>query len=124
MYSLFKDVFPDGKITYTDVNRVRCVHIDNPDILWSNSFITRIVDELFPIDFPYYPSDNCFLVYQEEFLTDRKNGDYDTFGLLYVVTPTGDKVDINRYFKDTDNGTEEIDKNEYEKRKAVKINGI
>lgn len=124
MSALFKDVFPDGKITYTDVNRVRCVCIDNPDIQWSNAFITEIIDEMFPISFPYYPSDNSFVVYEEEFLTDRKNGDYDTFGLLYVITPTGDKVDINRYFKETDNGFVDISKEEYEERKAIKINEI
>ena len=119
MSALFKHVFPDGKITYTDVNRVTCVCIDNPDTQWSNSFITSIINEMFPISFPYYPSDNSFVVYKEEFLTDRRNGDYDTFGLLYVITPTRDKVDINRYFKETDNGFVEINKEEYEERKAV-----
>jgi hypothetical protein len=73
--------------------------------------------ELYPITMPYMPSDRAYKVYTEDFLTDPKNGDYDTVGILYVITPSMEKVEINRYFKEAPNGFAEIDESEYVKRK-------
>lgn len=56
-------------------------------------------------------------VYTEEFLVDPKNGDFDTVGILYVITPSLERVEINRYFKEAPNGFAEIDEIEYVKRK-------
>lgn len=124
MSSLFKHVYSNAKVKYTDVNRIICVDISNPKIWWSNGFVREIIDDMYPITMPYHPRNKEFSVYCEEFLTDKENGDYDTLGVLYVITPDGEKVEINRYFKDKDDSFAEIDKDEYEKRKAVKINGI
>lgn len=73
--------------------------------------------ELYPITMPYMPSDRAYKVYTEDFLTDPKNGDYDTVGILYVITPSMEKVEINRYFKEAPKGFAEIDESEYVKRK-------
>ena len=45
--------------------------------------------------------------------------DYDTFAYLYILMPNGYKVELNRYFKEDDNGqVVPIEKEEYDKRKA------
>ena len=60
-------------------------------------------------------------MYREEFLTDAKNGDYDTVAFLYIITPDGKKIDLNRYFKEGPDGMVAIDKAEYDERKARRI---
>lgn len=60
--------------------------------------------------------------YLEGFLVDPKNGDYDTVGILYAVTPQGEKVEINRYFKETPVGFDEINEKEYlERKESAKV---
>ena len=116
MSSLFKDVYKDGTVKYSDVNRVVCVDIENKSDCWSNGFISRLIDELYPIKMPYMPKSKQYKVYCKEFLTDRKNGDFDTIAVFYVKLPDGTVEDINRYFKDVPNGWDEIDSYEYMSR--------
>jgi len=113
MSSLFKDEYPDGTVKYHDVDRVICYEVSSPDVSYSSGFIRKIIDDMFPITMPYWPKDNPYKVYVEEFLTDPKNGDYDTMGVLYLRTPDGEKIDINRYFKEAEGGFAEIDEDEY-----------
>ena len=40
-------------------------------------------------------------------------------GILYAITPSMDKVVINRYFKEAPNGFAEIDEAEYKERKEA-----
>ena len=88
---------------------------------FQNGFVTRLVDKIFPITMPYFPASKKFRVYREEFLTDAKNGDYDTVAFLYIITPDGKKIDLNRYFKEGPDGMVAIDKAEYDERKARRI---
>lgn len=118
MPSFFKDVYPDGAVKYNDINRVVKVDI-NTDTIWNNGLVDRIINELYPITMPYIPTDKPFKVYCEDFLTDPKNGDYDTIGMLYGIDPFGDRFEINRCFKDGDRDMIEIDKEEYESRKLI-----
>lgn len=113
MSSLFKDVYIDGTVKYHDVDRVICYEVSSPDVSYSSGFIRKIIDDMFPITMPYWPKDNPYKVYVEEFLTDPKNGDYDTMGVLYLRTPDGEKIDISRYFKEAEGGFAEIDEDEY-----------
>lgn len=122
MSALFKDVYPDGTVKYTDVNRVTGVNLDNPNVGWYSRITRDIVDELFPLTMPYMPADKPYEVYCEECLSDPKNGDYDTIAVYYILTPDGEKVEVNRYFKE--GGTvygcwDEIDCEEYEERKEM-----
>ena len=63
-------------------------------------------------------------VYCEDFLTDKKNGDFDTVGVFYALkTENGkqERIEINRFFR-TPKGDEkgawtEISKEEYTQRK-------
>lgn len=112
MSSLLKYVYEDGKIIYRDVDRVICFNVNNPDIPYSNGTISKVIDEMFPITMPYYPIGHI-KVYCEEFLTDERNGDFDTIGILYGIKPTGERLEINRYFKEEKDGFVEIDRQEY-----------
>lgn len=114
MSSLFKDVYADGHIKYIDVNRFRCVTL-NSSACWSNGHVTRIASEYFHITMPYVP--HTYTVVCEEFLTDRKNGDFDTIGILYIRDNAGERKTVNRYFADCEEGWREIDPAEYVQRK-------
>lgn len=137
MTSLFKYVYNDGTITFKDVGRVVCYYKDDPNCCggWHNGLADRIVDECCPITMPYIPAYEHFKLYCSEGLTDRKNGDFDTCGFHYVITPSGDKVTIDRYFKEGPSDWIEIDANEFNERmriseeitdtvKGEKLNGL
>lgn len=121
MGSLFKTLAPDGTVTYSDVNRVQVVDVDRPNVAYTSGFATRLIDKVFPIAMPYLPDSKKFKVVREMFLTDPKNGDFDTVAYLYIVTPDGKKVELNGYFKDSKEGMVRIDKAEYDERKARRV---
>ena len=113
MSSLYRDEYLDGTVKYKDIYRTICVEINNPDIPYHNGFISNIIDELYPISMPYMPTVKPYTVYTSEILTNRKNGDFDSFAILYVIKPDGTRVDLNRYFKETDTSFTEIDVDEW-----------
>lgn len=117
MSSLFKDVFEDGSVVYSDIHRYVCVDLKSGST-YSSGLVARIVNEMFPIKMPYYPSSTPYKFYVRDILTDPKNGDFDTVGIFYVITPEGEKIHVNRYFKssDTETGWEEIDAAEWSER--------
>lgn len=121
MSSLFKEVHPDGTVKYHDVNRFAGVNINDQNSTYHCGLVSRIGHEMFPITMPYCPANKPFKVYCEDFLTDRKNGDFDTVGIFYVIKPDGEKVEINRFFKESKDGWAEIDKAEYDLRKKVVV---
>ena len=119
MSSLFKKVHADESVTYTDVGRYFCVNIDDHDDTYTSGIVTRLLDELYPIEMPYLPASNKFKVYCEEFLTDRKNGDFDTVGVIYLIKPDGEKVDVGRYFGEIGGDMIEITSEVYEERRKM-----
>ena len=122
MASFFKDVRPDGTVKYRDLGQFCCINVDDPNVSYRSSFIDHIMSELYPITMPYMPLDESITVFTEDFLVDPKAaGDYDTTGILYCITPEGEKREINRYFKDGDRpyGMKEIDKLEYLYRRSM-----
>ncbi len=121
MGSFWKDIYPDGTVEYIDNARVVAYHVDHPTVGWHNGTITHLIHEMFPITMPYYPESTPYKVYIYEGITDPKNGDWDTIAVLYVIKPDGERVDINRYFDDTD-GTREITKEEYQEREKRFVN--
>lgn len=121
MSSLFKEVAPDGTATYSDTERVCGININAPNAAFSNGFMTRLVDKIFPITMPYLPAGKKYRVFSEDFLVDPKNGDYDTVGYHYILTPNDKKVELNRYFKEEDGKMVQIEKAEYEERKAKRV---
>lgn len=82
---------------------------------------------MYPITMPYMPG-KPIKVYCEDFLVDKKNGDFDTVGVLYAIkTENGkqEKIEINRFFREPEGDEEgswtEISKEEYYERKEKRI---
>lgn len=120
MSSLFKRVYPDGTVKYRDIDGHYCVNIHNPNSTYHSGLVQKIVDEMFPVTMPYCPGDPI-KVYCEDLLSDWKNGDFDTVGIFYAKKPDGKEVPINRYFKESGNGWEEITVTEYKDRERMSI---
>ena len=114
MSSLFKHVYTDGHIEYSDVIRFSCRTLGS-SAWWHNGHVSKIANEYFPIKMPYVP--HTYNVICEEFLTDRKNGDFDTMAILYIYNSVGERKEVNRYFAETEEGWREIDPDEYVQRK-------
>lgn len=130
MSSLFKNVYADGTVKYDDVDRSYCVDINNRNCTYSSGLVRRIIDKMFPITMPYMPG-KPIKVYCEDFLTDKKNGDFDTVGVLYAIkTEDGnqERIEINRFFREPEGDEEgsctEISKEEYYERKEAAIDRI
>ena len=120
MSALFKYVYADGTVKYGDIDRCYEIDINNPNNTFSSGLVTKIIDEMFPITMPYSPG-KAITVYCEDFLTDKKNGDFDTRGIFYAVKPDGEKIEINRFFKESKDGWDEIDETEYNQRKSILV---
>ena len=114
MSSLFRKETIDGEVAYNDLDRAYCIDIEKPSETFSCS-ATDIVDELFPIKMPYLPKREKYKVYVQTFLTNKKNGDLDTRGIIYLITPDGKRIDINRYYTEKEGKLVEISKDEYDK---------
>lgn len=110
--SLFKRIMEDGTVEYSDNDRVVVVDGET-DTTWHNGFISRLINEMFPITFPYWPEAKPYTVHVREYLTDRKNGDFDTMAVMRVVKPDGKAVNIGRYFGETDDGWKELSSDEF-----------
>lgn len=120
MSSLFKTVFTNGTVKYEDNNRCCGVDVNDPDVSFQNKLIVDVADDMYPITMPYCPEDKPFVVYREELLTDTQNGDYDTVAFLYLTKPDGERVEINRFFKeDKDGRMREIRFEEFEERRKM-----
>lgn len=130
MSSLFKDVYADGTVKYDDISRSYCVDINNSNNKYSSGLVRRIIDAMFPITMPYMPG-KPIKVYCEDFLTDKKNGDFDTVGVFYALKTENDnqeKIEIDRFFRapkgDEKGAWIEISKDEYMQRKDKKIKRV
>lgn len=114
--SLFRKETLDGKVSYSDVDRV--VFFDKDGHSWISGKARKIVDRMFPITMPYVPSNEKFKVYGEDFLLDKKNGDFDHEAFLYVITPNGEKIELDEYYKEVNRKMVKITKEEYYEDKS------
>ena len=111
----------DGTISYSDISRHYCINIENP----SDIYYTKTpIDELFPITLPYYPTVEKYKFYTQTFLTDKRNGDYDTKAFLYVITPEGEKVEVNKFYAEINKEWKEISEEEYNERLNKRIDKL
>lgn len=127
MTSLFKDVYEDGTVKYSDNDYSYCVSINDPSETYRLGLVINIINERFPISIPYMPGKPT-KVYCDTFLTDKKYGDFDTVGIFYAVKTENDKeekIEINRFFRASKGNEEgfwtEISKEEYYERKKNEI---
>lgn len=119
MSSLFKDVSPNGEVSYHDNDRAAL--IDENGMCWHNGRASRLIHEMYPIKMPYYPPQEPYKIYEETFLVDPANGDYDTWGYSYLITPEGERVELNKFWAEKDGHDVEISKEEFEERKAKRV---
>lgn len=124
MSSLFRKETIDGKVTYCDVNRAYSINVETPSDTFYCGRETNIVDEMFPIKMPYLPEKEKYKVYVQTFLTDKKNGNLDTKGVLYLITPGGKRIDINRYYTKKGGKMVEISKDEYDELLEKRLDKI
>lgn len=89
---------------------------------YTSGRIYEIVDEFFPITMPYSPKGKRYEVYTDDFLYDQDNGDFDCEAFYYMITPEGDKVELNRFYHYPKHGnTIKLTKEEYENMKAKQV---
>lgn len=122
MSSLFRTETLDGKVTYKDINRDYYINVEEPSDTYSTN--SDFLDEMFPITMPYMPKKGKYKIYAQTFLTDKANGDLDTEGILYVITPEGEKVDVNIYKAEINHKMVDITKEEYEERLKRRIDKV
>lgn len=118
--SLYKKVMygKEGpEITFSDVNRAISVDIDTKSLRKAGMGLA-VLDEMFPITFPYEPIGKIKIYEEKVKYHKEKNGDYDTLGILYFRFADGRMVKVDRFFKEKEGGEfEEITKQEYLSRK-------
>lgn len=127
MSSLFKDVYPNGRVTYHDVNRVKMsiINSSNPEIYWHSGLTSRLIDKMYPITMPYCPENKPYIVKCSEGLFDPENGgDFDTIAVWSVTLPDGSEELIHKFYKEPEFPMinvpwEEIDEEEFREREAV-----
>lgn len=110
--SLFREETLDGEVRYRDAERVYFVDADNP----TRTYFTNceFFDKMFPITMPYMPSAEPYKIYERTFLVNEGNGEFDVRNVMYVVTPEGEKVDLNLYYQEVDGEWMQITKAQYE----------
>ena len=100
MSALFKYEYSDGRVKYKDIDNNVCINLKNGSA-FHGGLCQRICDELWPVCMPYIPQDKPTYFYiGDEFLVDRKNGDYDTTWISHVIRPDGEKIKLNLYYKE------------------------
>lgn len=119
MSSLFKDVHKDGTVTYSDVDRV--IGIGSSGGFYGAGYLRTFIDELYPITMPYCGVLKPYCIYTEDYLSNPKNGDFDTVALIQMTTPDGEKIEINKYFGESKDGFIEISFEDYLQRKEAHV---
>lgn len=123
MSSLFREESLDGEVNYHDIDRYYFVNIENPSDTYHSS--ADFLDKMFPITMPYMPTKEKFKIYEQTFLTDKEHGDFDTKGIFYMVTPDGERIDLNIYKTEGDDGKwKEITKSEYDELLQKRIDKL
>lgn len=121
MSGLFKDVHDDGHVYYHDIDRIHIVDAQDPHWYSSNRFLTSIAEEVLgKVTMPYYPMTRSIKVITEYLLAkDGQKGDFDTVGIKYALMPSGDTIQINRYFQFDSEDPVEINQEEFMRRKDL-----
>lgn len=123
---LFKDVYANGDVTYNDIDRVTCYDVNHPALGYHSSLVSNFIDKMYPISLPYHGEQ--IEVYTDEFLTDTKNGDFDTVGILYMYkNGSPEKIEINKFYKcddGLDNDWVELTEEQFNERKKNKIDDV
>lgn len=117
MSSLFKNITKEGKVYYNDFNRYVCIDINTRNTFGSK-LVEEILDGIYPIKMPYYPTREKYKIFCEDFDSIKAEvGTWDTKAVLYLITPKYERIEINRFFKDENYKLVEITSEEFNDRK-------
>ena len=117
--SLFKEVHADGTVVYRDINSITCIDIDDSRHQYCSPLVFNILKDMFPITMPYMPIGGT-TVYCSDFIMDPKNEEFDTLAIFHAISPGKGRIEINRFFKETEDGTwDELDSSEYNERRIL-----
>lgn len=87
MSSLFREKDENGNTIYSDVDRVICIDTED-GCTFTNGFITRMIDKMFPIKMPYYPNGK-YHVEVEHLSTTNDPDSFDTIIIHSIKHPDG-----------------------------------
>lgn len=109
-----------GTISYSDFNRVKCID-RNGCFEYLDVLGLSFVDVLYPIQLPYMPSKQQFILYTQRLLFDTASPyGYDTVNFLYIIGPKQEYLKLKTYYKRVgeaqQNKWEQISEDEWEER--------
>lgn len=113
--SLFKDVDTDGKASYNDNGAYVCID-EETHIPYQGGGAWKLFQDYYEVSFPYSPPLDPYKIVTREYLTDRKNGDFDTKEYAFIITPDGKQIPVYRFFKEFNNEWKEIKFEEFLER--------
>lgn len=113
MSSLFKTVYEDGSVEYSDVNRAYSFDAEFPDDTFTCGFDTNFLNKLIPITLPYDGTSTKYAIKVQRFDT-KDGGEYRA--ILSITDPDGKVIPVNKYYRLGDKYSEHqtITKEEFE----------
>ena len=113
MSSLFKRVYEDGSVEYSDVDRAYSFDAEFPDDTFTCGFDTNFLDELIPITLPYNGTSTKYKIKVQHF--DTKDG-VEYRAILSIKDPDGKVIPVDKYYRLGDKYSEHqtITKEEFE----------
>lgn len=113
MSSLFKTVYEDGSVEYSDVNRAYSFDAEFPDDTFTCGFDSNFLDKLIPITLPYDGTSTKYAIKVQRF--DTKDG-VEYRAILSITDPDGKVIPVDKYYRlgDEDSEHKTITKEEFE----------
>ena len=113
MSSLFKTVYEDGSVEYSDVNRAYSFDAEFPDDTFTCGFDEDFLDKLIPITLPYNGTSTKYEIKVQRF--DTKDG-VEYRAILSIKDPDGKVIPIDKYYRISNEDSEHkvITKEEFE----------
>ena len=100
-HKLYRGIKKDDSITYFEMERVKAYDMDHLHGFTGQLF-TKVVEELYPITFPYVPTGTYKVFCDRFFSGERKDGQdtlYNTMCIRAVMTPDGERTSIMKFYK-------------------------
>ena len=113
MSSLFKTVYEDGSVEYSDVDRAYSFDAEFPDDTFTCGFDTNFLNKLIPITLPYDSTSTKYKIKVQRF--DTKDG-VEYRAILSITDPDGKVIPVDKYYRLGDKYSEHqtITKEEFE----------
>ena len=113
MSSLFKTVYEDGSVEYSDVNRAYSFDAEFPDDTFTCGFDEDFLDKLIPITLPYDGTSTKYAIKVQRF--DTKDG-VEYRAILSITDPDDKIIPVDKYYRlgDEDPKHKMITKEEFE----------